>query len=54
MPSYVTHYAVKGRRRTACGRPIRKSRRDTSKQERVSCKVCLKSVKAWRRYCAML
>lgn len=45
-----THYRPEGRGKTACGIPAKRSRKDSANIDKVSCKTCVRTAKAWRRW----
>lgn len=48
--SYKTHFRPKGRGRTACGKPAKRSRIDTANVAKVTCESCKRTVRAWARW----
>lgn len=48
------HWLLNSRRRTACGRPAKKTKLDTRTVEAVTCKVCKVAVQAKLKVCEEL
>lgn len=48
----MIHFLRRNKRTTACGRKAPRTRQDTRKPERVTCKTCKRVIAVWRRACA--
>jgi hypothetical protein len=50
----TTHWLLKSKRRTGCGRESKRTAKDSRDPKRVTCRVCKRAIAAKRRACAEL